>query len=138
MPLEDTLETYRYFISEANKLGLAYFDLSRYNEGLDFTKRGTPHDVLESYRPYITNPDTRVFLNGSVTPEEAVKFIEEKKIDGVAWGILTIAHPDLGKRLKYGKPLDGQVNWPLSQIGVGEDLSQWNVGYTDYPEASYD
>lgn len=35
MPIEDTLETYRYFISEADKLNIAFFELAQYFELLD-------------------------------------------------------------------------------------------------------
>ena len=35
MTLEDTVETYKYFISEAEKLDLAYITLVRYIAGYD-------------------------------------------------------------------------------------------------------
>jgi hypothetical protein len=35
MTLEDTLETFRYFVTEADKLKLAYIKLVRYIEMLD-------------------------------------------------------------------------------------------------------
>lgn len=34
MSLEDTLETFGYLITEANKLGLAYITLARYSPAL--------------------------------------------------------------------------------------------------------
>ena len=35
MPLEENIETYRYFISEADKLNLSYITLRRYSPLLD-------------------------------------------------------------------------------------------------------
>ncbi|KAF5317037.1 hypothetical protein D9611_003763 [Ephemerocybe angulata] len=135
MTLEDTLETFRYFISEADKLGLAYFTLARYGPHFDVEidgkPRATQHDVLESYRPYIKN--ALLFLNVGLTPEEGAKLIEEGKIDGATYGLPWITHPDFALRAKFGKPLDNNPNWILMQIGEGESVEKWDVGYTDYP-----
>ena len=35
MPLSDTVETYKYFITEAEKLDLSYIVLVRYGRGFD-------------------------------------------------------------------------------------------------------
>ena len=35
MPLKETLDTFSYFISEADKIGLSYIVLLRYTEALD-------------------------------------------------------------------------------------------------------
>jgi hypothetical protein len=35
MPLQETLDTYTYFITEADKLGLSYIALLRYVKSLD-------------------------------------------------------------------------------------------------------
>lgn len=141
MPLEETLETYRYFLTEASKLPLSYITLMRYSEYLDAVidgkKRATIHDILESYRPYITNPNTRVFLNAGLQADEAAKFIEEGKIDGGCFGMPAVLYPDFAKRFKYGKPLDNTPNFQAMQIGIGEDPEKWDIGYTDYPEAEY-
>ncbi|KAK7687075.1 hypothetical protein QCA50_009575 [Cerrena zonata] len=56
MPLEETLETFNYFISEANKLNLAYITLVRWSPLLDPAGRGTKHDVIASYGHLITAP----------------------------------------------------------------------------------
>jgi 2,4-dienoyl-CoA reductase-like NADH-dependent reductase (Old Yellow Enzyme family) len=141
MPLEETLKTFRYLLTEISKLPLSYITLVRYSPYLDAEydgkKRATVHDPLESYRSYITNPVTKVFLNSGVQAEEGAKLIEEGKIDGASFGMSSVLFPDLGKRFKYGKPLDNVPNWPLMQIGVGEDPEKWDVGYSDYPAATY-
>ncbi|KAJ3546478.1 hypothetical protein NMY22_g2040 [Coprinellus aureogranulatus] len=141
MPLEETLEQYRHFLTEASKLPLSYITLMRYSPYLDAEydgkKRAIQHDILESYRSYITNPNTRVFLNAGLTGEEGAKLIEEGKIDGGCYGMPAVIYPDFAKRFKYGKPLDTVPNFPAMQIGIGEDPEKWDVGYTDYPEADY-
>ncbi|TEB34133.1 FMN-linked oxidoreductase [Coprinellus micaceus] len=128
-------------LTEASKLPLSYVALMRYSPYLDAEydgkKRATVHDTLESYRSYITNSDTKLFLNSGVQAEEAAKLIEEGKIDGGSFGMPSVLVPDLGKRFKYGKPLDNVPNFPLMQIGVGEDPEKWDVGYNDYPAAKY-
>ncbi|KAF6764396.1 flavo protein NADH-dependent oxidoreductase [Ephemerocybe angulata] len=136
MPLQETLETFRYFIAEADKLGLSYITLMRYSPMMDVTledgtSRATQHDVLESYRSSIKH--TSLFLNVGLTPEEGAKLIEEGKIDGAGYGIPWIAHPDFALRVKHGKPADTQPNWQLMQIGEGDLAEKWGAGYTDYP-----
>ncbi|TFK18207.1 flavo protein NADH-dependent oxidoreductase [Coprinopsis marcescibilis] len=137
MPLPETIETFTYFISEADKLGLSYFALVRYVARLDITLdgklRAIQHDVLETYRPYIKN--AKLYLNGEVSGEEGAKLVEEGKIDGVSIGLLYVTHPDVGNRIRDGKPLDNVPNFPAMQIG-GDDETRWYIGYNDYPAAS--
>src|ERR1700733_7276805 len=128
MPLREALDTFKYFLSEADKLQPAYIVLVRYTATLDaeydgmsvnncrgkimiilmpctpiFTgkKRATFHDVLESYRPVIKN--AKLFLNGAVSPTEGAELVESGKIDGISIGFLWISHPDLVKRGQNGK-----------------------------------
>ncbi|KAJ7151605.1 hypothetical protein C8R46DRAFT_1197937 [Mycena filopes] len=123
MPLEETLETYNYFISEADKLGLSYIVLARYVQ-----PRATQLDVVSSFRPVIKN--TKVFSNGNFTPTEAEEFISAGTLDGVFFGIPWIAHPDLAKRAQHGKPLD---NTPDFKTFYGHLDTPAHLGYTDYP-----
>jgi N-ethylmaleimide reductase len=48
--------------------------------------------------------------------------------DGISWGRLFLANPDLPRRFKEGLPL-----------ASGDDMTFWysqgEEGYTDYPEA---
>ena len=41
MPIEDTIETYSYFIKEADSMGLAYVCLVRYSAKFDLEFDGT-------------------------------------------------------------------------------------------------
>lgn len=135
MPLEETLETYKYFVSEANKLNLAYIALVRWSPFLDPTNRGTNHDTIATYGSLITAP-TKVLANCGFTPEEANQYIEEGKADLIAFGIPWITHPDLVKRIEHGKPLDNAPDF-TTLYGQGTTEAELAKGYTDYPAAVY-
>ncbi|KAF7367405.1 Artemisinic aldehyde Delta(11(13)) reductase [Mycena sanguinolenta] len=136
MPLEETIETYNYFISEADKLGLSYFCLLRYlpihDMFFDGKGRATQHDVISTFRPVIKN--AKVFGNGGFTPAEAEEMVSAGTLDGVMFGIPYIAHPDLAKRVLHGKPLD---NVPDFHTFYGDPSIPAEKGFTDYPTASY-
>lgn len=139
MPLQETLDTYRYFIAEADNLNLAYITLLRYiahaNSEVEIDgKKGTiQHDVLESYGPYIKN--AKVFLDGAISPEEAAILISAGKIDGAFTGLDWIAHPELAKRVLHGKPLDNVLDVIHMQ---GKPAQDWAVGYTGCPAVIYE
>ncbi|KAF9010822.1 hypothetical protein BDQ17DRAFT_1421148 [Cyathus striatus] len=137
MPLQDTIETYSYFIKEADKLGLSYIELMRYakifDTIVDGKGRATKHDVFETYAPFIK--DAKFFANVEITPEEGAILVSSGKADAIAIGFNWITHPDLAKRVKYGKPLNNRPDIPHLQWGKGEE--DLRVGYTDYPEATY-
>lgn len=140
MPLQDTLDTFRYFISEAVKLKLSYIALVRYSPFNDYdlpdgTKRATQHDVLEAYGPLVVGTSTKLYVSGGLTPEEGARLVEEGKIDGAAYGHPLIFHPDFGKRVRQGKPLDNKPNYMLMMSGESKDPATWGKGYTDYPTA---
>ncbi|KAJ7139514.1 hypothetical protein C8R44DRAFT_939379 [Mycena epipterygia] len=140
MSLAETIETFTYFIGEADKLGLAYIMLARYLPVLDIELdgklRGTPHDVLATFRPAVTR--THLFANGGFTPAEAEAMVAAGTIDGVFFGVPWIAHPDLAKRIQHGKPLDN-----VPDVGnfyySGDERVEARRGFTDYPGwPSYD
>ncbi|TFK38126.1 hypothetical protein BDQ12DRAFT_723486 [Crucibulum laeve] len=137
MPLQETLDTFSYFITAADKLNLSYITLMRYlterDVEFDGKKRGTNHDILKSYHSLIKN--AKVFINNNVTPEEGGELVSSEKVDGISLGIPWITHPDLVKRLEHGKALDNTPDYVHFQWGKSEkDLE---VGYTDYPTAQY-
>ncbi|KAF8337263.1 flavoprotein NADH-dependent oxidoreductase [Amanita rubescens] len=137
MPLQETLDTFSYFISEADKLGLAYIILVRYMEFvdpiIDGKRRATNHDVVASYRHLIKN--SKFILNGGVLPEEAAELVKSGVADAVSFGFNYITHPDFAKRVLHGKPLDNVLNMKHIYGAGNKDL---RLGYTDYPAASYD
>lgn len=136
MPLEETINTFTYLITEANKLKIAYIMLVRYVESSDPTKRGTPHDIIETYGHLITRSHTKFLTNGDFTPQEAARFVRERTVDGVFFGMLFIGHPDLAQRIQYGKLLGAQVD-AGTIYGSGRDEVTESIGYTDYATAMY-
>ncbi|EGO00745.1 hypothetical protein SERLA73DRAFT_178654 [Serpula lacrymans var. lacrymans S7.3] len=139
MPLQETLDTFRYFITEADKLDLAYISLVRYTPGRDVMYdgklRNTPHDVLASYRPFIKR--SALFLNGGLTPSEAATLVASGQIDAAVFGRLFIGHPDIAKRLERGLPLDAKMDYTRF-YGHGPHLSveEQRRGYSDYSEVT--
>ncbi|KAJ7639459.1 flavoprotein NADH-dependent oxidoreductase [Roridomyces roridus] len=134
MPLQETIDTYGYLLREANKLGLSYITLVRYSAWLDpeydGKKRGTVHDVIETFHSYLA--DTPLFVNSGVTPEEAEELIGSGKAAGVFMGMNWLAHPDVGKRIQAGKALDNQPDFTTLYGGVEGNPG---AGYTDYKAA---
>nr|GAT52023.1 predicted protein [Mycena chlorophos] len=140
MPLPETLATYRHFIAEADKLGLAYICVHRHNPHKDPSingkRRGTPHDCVASYAPQLASPGTKLWIVGGVTPKEAAALVRSGRVAGVFFGIPWLAHPDLAKRIRHGKNLDNLVAMPYlyGDVQAGVDP---RVGYTDYPSVTY-
>ncbi|KAK2461296.1 hypothetical protein APHAL10511_006823 [Amanita phalloides] len=138
MSIEDTLETFGYFILEADELGLAYICLLRYISQLDYKYDGQPrstyHDVLGCYGRLIKN--CKVMINGNVLPEEGAQLINAGLVDFISIGIPYISHPDLVRRVKYGKLFNNALDIPHMQWVEGRENQR--IGYTDYPEAHYE
>ncbi|KAK7441035.1 hypothetical protein VKT23_016817 [Stygiomarasmius scandens] len=156
MPLDETIATFNYFLSEADKFGLAYINLIRYIEltdpVIDGLKRGVPHDIIATYSPVIKK--STILSNGAFTPDEAASFVSGEevslivlngdnlirppggKVAGVFFGIPWISHPDFAKRIQFGKPLDQKPVIPLF-YGHGGELEDQKKGYIDYPSAEY-
>ncbi|KAJ7200112.1 hypothetical protein GGX14DRAFT_572228 [Mycena pura] len=138
MPLDETIATFGYLLREADKLGLAYVTLLRYHEFFDLEvdgkRRATKHDVLETFHPFLQS--TSIFLNAGVTPAEAEELVRSGKVAGVFMGQSWMAHPDLAKRVKAGKPLDNVVDLAHLYGAEGVDSA---IGYVDvdYKEATY-
>jgi len=155
MPLQDTIDTFKYFISQADDLDLGYICLVRYVPFLDPVidgmaiylahtllllnvsagqTRATKHDVLTTYRPFVKK--SALLLNGGLTPEEANQLIAAKEIDAAVFGSLWIGHPDLAKRIEHDTPLDAQLDYTtLYGPGPQAPAEQQKKGYTDYPAA---
>ncbi|PBK64933.1 flavo protein NADH-dependent oxidoreductase [Armillaria solidipes] len=140
MPLQETSDTFRYLISELDSLGIAYVALVRDTESLDpvidGTRRGTKHDVLGTYASLVKNPATRVFANASFTGEEASRYVEDGKVDGVFFGILRVANPDFAKKLEKGAAVEENVDF-MTLTGHGGLESDERKGYVDYPAAAF-
>ncbi|KAJ7113524.1 hypothetical protein C8R44DRAFT_631072, partial [Mycena epipterygia] len=105
MPLQETIDAFGYLLRGVNKLGLSYVVLTRYNAWMDpeydGKKRGTPHDVVATFAPFLT--ETPIFVNSGVTPAEAEELVSSGTAAGIFIGINWITHPDLGKRVRQGR-----------------------------------
>ncbi|KAJ7742159.1 hypothetical protein DFH07DRAFT_44628 [Mycena maculata] len=136
MPLKDTVETFSYFISEADKLNLSYITLYRYTPHKDppikGKERGTPHDIISTYGKLIQKAKT--FVVGGVTPEEADELVKTGQVDGVFFGVAWLTHPDLAKRIRHGKSIDNMLAVPHL---YGDSNVDPKLGYTDYPAVTY-
>ncbi|KAJ3980732.1 hypothetical protein F5890DRAFT_1419027 [Lentinula detonsa] len=139
MPLEETIETFTHFITEADKLGIAYIDLVRYVDQLDPVfdgkKRGTKHDVISTYAHLMKN--SKVFSNGGWTGEEAAAAVKDGKVQGVFFGMGWINHPDFAARLEHGKPLDNPLDYTTLYGKYYASEEEQRKGYVDYPAAEY-
>ncbi|KAF9040265.1 FMN-linked oxidoreductase [Hymenopellis radicata] len=137
MPLEETVKTYSHFITEADKMKLAYICLVRYSKTfdpvIDGKQRATKHDVLATYAHLIKQSAT--FANANYNGPEAAKAIDQGQVDGVFFGVPWIANPDFARRLELGKSLNGKVNF-ATLYGTGGDMEAQRKGYTDYPTAN--
>ncbi|KAJ7629223.1 hypothetical protein DFH06DRAFT_1102652 [Mycena polygramma] len=135
MPLEETIATFGYLLREVNKLGLSYVTLVRYTPFLDLEydgkKRAINHDVVGTFGHLLAN--TPIFVNACVTPAEAEELVGNGTAAGVFFGLDWVTHPDLGKRIQAGKPLDNKADW-VHMYDVEGDPA---VGYLDYKEAVY-
>ncbi|KAJ7118736.1 hypothetical protein C8R44DRAFT_878292 [Mycena epipterygia] len=136
MPLQETIDTFGYLLREADKLGLSYVTLVRYSAGLDpeydGVKRGTVHDVVETFSPFLKN--THICVNCGVTPAEAEELVSSGKAAGVFFGLNWVTHPDVGRRIKENKPLDNAPDFAHLYGAVGVDPA---LGYVDYKGAVY-
>ncbi|KAK7052201.1 Oxidored-FMN domain-containing protein [Favolaschia claudopus] len=139
MPLDETIATFGYLLTEINKFGLAYVCLVRYNPMFDpefepGKKRATVHDVFQTYIPFLKN--TPIWINSGVTLEEGEEFLKSYsgKVAGIFMGFNWLTHPDLAKRLQEGKPLDNVLDFSTLYGAVGVEPA---LGYTDYKEAVY-
>ncbi|KAJ6448343.1 flavoprotein NADH-dependent oxidoreductase [Mycena sanguinolenta] len=132
MPLQDTIDTFGYLLREVEKLGLSYVTLMRYSVEFDAELRGTQHDVVDIFSPFLTN--TPIFVNSDVTLAEAEVLVGSGKAAGVFMGRNWVSHPDLVRRIKAGKALDNAFDFPGFYGVEGRDPA---VGYVDYTEATY-
>ncbi|KAJ7268165.1 hypothetical protein B0H12DRAFT_1320698 [Mycena haematopus] len=131
----DTIDTFGYLLREVNKLGLAYVVLVRYSpdDDLEFDgkMRGTPHDVVETFSPFLTK--TSVFVNSGVTPAEGEDLVKTGKAAGVFMGMNWVAHPDVVRRIEEGKEFDNMPDFIHLYGAEGVDPA---VGYVDYKKAT--
>lgn len=107
------LGTYTYLVTELEKLNLAYLHVALF---------GAKTDYHAKFHPLYSG---RYIQGGNLTPEMAAELIAKEQVNGVVFGSLFIANPDLPERIRQNAPL----NTPDSKtFYVGAEQ-----GYIDYP-----
>lgn len=154
MPLDETVETFSYFISEIDKLKIGYLNILRYVSDLEdpeFNEK-KQHDVIKTYAHLVQN--AKLFVGGGYTGEEAATAVKgcfcyplksallnrawaDGKIEGAFFGMAWITHPDLAKRFEHGKALGNQPDFMTLYGKNGGTVEEQKKGYIDYPPAQY-
>ncbi|KAJ7154095.1 hypothetical protein C8R46DRAFT_1297702 [Mycena filopes] len=134
MPLQDMIDTFGHLLREADKLGLAYVALMRYNPHMDPDgKKGATHpDDLATFGPFLGK--TPLWMNSGFTPAEAEALVGSGKLAGVFFGKNWISHPDFARRVREGKELNNVLRFATLYGAEGVDPE---LGYVDYKEAVY-
>ncbi|KAJ7746807.1 hypothetical protein DFH07DRAFT_1038180 [Mycena maculata] len=135
MSLQETIDTFGYLLHEVNKLRLSYIALVCYSAidpEFEDEKPATPHDVVETYSQFL--PNTHIFINEGVSPDEAEEIVSTGKAAGIFIGTNWIAHPDLGKCIQAGKEFNNIQDDTTFYVIAGSNPA---IGYTDYKEAVY-
>jgi N-ethylmaleimide reductase len=114
----DPEATYGYLARWVDGAGLAYLHLADTNAW-----GGAPDldKMIALVHPHYRGP---LIVGAGITPEHAREIVESGSADGVAFGRLFIANPDLVRRIR----LNGPYN-PVRDIGI---YGGTDVGYTDY------
>lgn len=106
-------ETYPYVVQQIAHLGLAYLHVALF---------GTTTDYHALFRPLFKS---NYLYGGGLTKERAEQLLAEQKADGVVFGTLFIANPDLPERLRH--------NAPFNEADKSTFYGGGAKGYTDYP-----
>jgi N-ethylmaleimide reductase len=102
----DPLKLFTFVVQELSRRRIGYLHLieARGSEiGLTDVLNETAINNAELFRPYFDGP---LITAAAYTPDTASKAIEKNHADGVAFGRLFIANPDLVERIKCGLPLN--------------------------------
>ncbi|KAF7341116.1 Artemisinic aldehyde Delta(11(13)) reductase [Mycena venus] len=125
MPLQDTIDTFGHLLREADKLGLSYVALARYNPYLDMEFDGKKaRHAARRRRDVHALPEK---------DRRAEELVGSGKAAGVFFGMNWLTHPDLARRIKDGKKLDNAPDYMHLYGAEGVDPA---LGYTDYKEAA--
>lgn len=146
---EENIATFKHMVTELDKLGIAYIQLSQYN-GTWFgtfvnhrltlagysdpmhggVRQGFEHDVVRTYGHLART--SKIMAVAGYTAERANEEISEGLVDAVAFGTLYMYNPDLYARFQQDLPINHDGNrWAHYNI-VDNDVRK---GYSDYPIA---
>lgn len=110
---EDSAELYEYLVAELSKRNLAFLDVASMNENKDW------HAALRTIYKGV------YFASAGFDRESGEKLVAENGADGINYGRLFLANPDLPMRFELGTELN---EWDESTF-----YSSGVEGYTDYP-----
>ncbi|OQV07528.1 hypothetical protein CLAIMM_11951 [Cladophialophora immunda] len=107
-PVERQIEQYSYLIKELDKRPLAYINLVRYLDWMDWEidgrLRGPLHPVWATYRHLIKN--AKVFLNGAISIVEAEELLKDNTGDVIVFGRPWLINPDFANAVIAGRESD--------------------------------
>ena len=127
----DPEKTFGYLLTKLSEKGIAYVQLMEptpLHSEIKY-KLETHHDsgdkqiqnVAKTFRKYFKGT---LMCNNNLTPETALKKIQEGEADLVAFGRYFISNPDLPQRVKNG--------WKLAEWDDNTFYGGAEKGYTDY------
>lgn len=114
------LETFKYVISELNKLGLAFLEI---NEEMPFsTMPESDRAILDELRTLWSGV---YIVNGNYNAETGAARIDQGHATAISYGRYFIANPDLPERFKQ--------NAAFNELDPNTFYGGDHQGYTDYP-----
>lgn len=124
----DPLGLFTYVLGQLNALGIAYVHMIEPRASLaggeEGSNPGAPH-TAELFRKAFSGV---LISAGGYDRADAIRVVESKAADAVAFGRLFISNPDLPERLKRGLDL---AKYDRATFYGGAEK-----GYTDYPPAA--
>jgi len=111
---ENPEETFRLFLGELSKLGLAYCHVIRLHN--------VELDNIELARSVFGGP---LMVNDSFKRDEAIELVDSGKVAAVSFARAYIGNPDLVRRLERSEP--------LARFDPGALYTPGPKGYVDYP-----
>lgn len=119
---DTTEETYKYLVSEINKLPLAYLHILGPQQDVSGTPAAIYKDVAAYFRPLYKGT---LIVGGGYTKESGEQALKDGNADLIAYGVPFIANPDLPKKF--------EKNIPLRFPDQATFYSGGAKGYIDYP-----
>jgi N-ethylmaleimide reductase len=122
----DPVALFTYVLKELSARKIAYVHLIEPRSSSAGSQDGNIADAPEAAKIFRKAFNGVLISAGGYARNDAMRAVEEGRVDAVAFGRLFISNPDLPKRLKH----DSQLNaYDRSTFYGGGDK-----GYTDYPE----
>ncbi|NQZ31581.1 MAG: alkene reductase [Oceanospirillaceae bacterium] len=118
-PFNQEQETWLHLAAELSKRDLAYVHLS---DQETIGAQAIPEGFTEKFRAAYNGV---LMIAGGFDKEKAEQYLQEGKVDLIAFGRPFISNPDLVERIKH--------NWPLTAADPAIFYGGDQQGYTDFP-----